>query len=69
MPGVFAAGDVRLGSLQRVASAVGEGALVVQQVHEFLDQEGDGVMDPRASRTGVPAREGAHPQPAAPPGG
>ncbi|HTP50075.1 MAG TPA: FAD-dependent oxidoreductase [Anaeromyxobacteraceae bacterium] len=39
MPGVFAAGDVRLGSLQRVAAAVGEGAIVVQHVHEYLKRE------------------------------
>lgn len=35
-PGVFAAGDVRLGSIPRVASAVGEGAMVVKFVHEHL---------------------------------
>ena len=35
-PGVFAAGDVRCGSIKRVASAVGEGAMAVQFVHEFL---------------------------------
>jgi thioredoxin reductase (NADPH) len=35
-PGVFAAGDVRSGSVKRVASAVGEGAMAVQFVHEFL---------------------------------
>ncbi len=35
-PGVFAAGDVRLGSIPRVASAVGEGAMAVKFVHEFL---------------------------------
>ena len=34
--GVFAAGDVRSGSVKRVASAVGEGAMVVQLVHEYL---------------------------------
>jgi len=34
--GVFAAGDVRLGSTKRVASAVGEGAMAVQFVHEYL---------------------------------
>ena len=34
--GVFAAGDVRSGSVKRVASAVGEGAMVVQFVHEYL---------------------------------
>ncbi len=37
-PGVFAAGDVRAGSAKRVASAVGEGAMSVQFVHEYLKQ-------------------------------
>jgi len=37
-PGVFAAGDVRAGSVKRVASAVGEGAMAVQFVHEYLKQ-------------------------------
>ena len=35
-PGVFAAGDVRSGSVKRVASAVGEGAMAVQFVHQYL---------------------------------
>jgi thioredoxin reductase (NADPH) len=35
-PGVFAAGDVRSGSVKRLASAVGEGAMAVQFVHEYL---------------------------------
>jgi thioredoxin reductase (NADPH) len=35
-PGVFAVGDVRSGSVKRVASAVGEGAMAVQFVHEYL---------------------------------
>jgi thioredoxin reductase (NADPH) len=35
-PGVFAAGDVRSGSLKRVAAAVGEGSSAVRSVHEFL---------------------------------
>ena len=35
-PGVFAAGDVRAGSIKRVASAVGEGAMVVREIHEYL---------------------------------
>jgi thioredoxin reductase (NADPH) len=37
-PGVFAAGDVRSGSSKRVAAAVGEGAMSVQFVHEYLRQ-------------------------------
>jgi thioredoxin reductase (NADPH) len=36
VPGVFAAGDVRSGSVKRVASAVGEGALAVTLVHAHL---------------------------------
>jgi len=35
-PGVFAAGDVRSGSIKRVASAVGEGATAVRMIHEYL---------------------------------
>lgn len=36
VPGVFAAGDVRLDSMKRVASAVGEGAMAVHFVHRYL---------------------------------
>jgi thioredoxin reductase (NADPH) len=36
VPGVFAAGDVRAGAINRVASAVGEGAMAVKLVHEYL---------------------------------
>ena len=36
LPGVFAAGDVRYRSIKRVASAVGEGSIAVQLVHEYL---------------------------------
>lgn len=36
VPGVFAAGDVRLNSMKRVASAVGEGAMAVYLVHRYL---------------------------------
>ena len=35
-PGVFAVGDVRAGSVKRVASAVGEGSVVVQAIHARL---------------------------------
>jgi thioredoxin reductase (NADPH) len=35
-PGVFAAGDARAGAMNRVASAVGEGAMVVRFVHDYL---------------------------------
>ena len=37
VPGVFAAGDIRAGSMKRVASASGEGASVVPLVHSWLD--------------------------------
>ena len=36
VPGVFAAGDLRAGAMNRVASAVGEGAMAVRMVHEYL---------------------------------
>jgi thioredoxin reductase (NADPH) len=36
VPGVFAAGDVRCGSANRVASAVGEGSIAIQMVHKYL---------------------------------
>lgn len=39
MPGVFAAGDVRHGSVKRLASAVGEGSVAIQHVHGLLAQE------------------------------
>ena len=38
VPGVFAIGDVRAGSVKRVASAVGEGSVVIQHVHHYLDE-------------------------------
>jgi thioredoxin reductase (NADPH) len=40
MPGVFAAGDVRSGSIKRVASAVGEGSMAVRLVHQYLTDAG-----------------------------
>jgi thioredoxin reductase (NADPH) len=41
LPGVFAIGDVRAGSVKRVASAVGEGAQVVAALHAFLAEAAD----------------------------
>jgi thioredoxin reductase (NADPH) len=38
MPGVFAVGDVRNGSVKRVAAAVGDGSVAVGFVHEYLAQ-------------------------------
>ena len=41
LPGVFAAGDVRSGSIKRVASAVGEGSMAVRLVHQHLADVGE----------------------------
>ena len=40
-PGIYAVGDVRSGSVKRVASGVGEGSVVVQAVHRFLHPTAD----------------------------
>ena len=39
MPGVFAVGDLRRRSVRRVASAVGEGAVAIQSVHQYLGDD------------------------------
>jgi thioredoxin reductase (NADPH) len=41
-PGVFAIGDVRAGSVKRVASAVGEGSMVISEIHHYLEKLKDG---------------------------
>jgi thioredoxin reductase (NADPH) len=47
VPGVFAVGDVRVGSVKRVGSAIGEGAQVVAALHQFLAENGVAkTMDP-----------------------
>jgi thioredoxin reductase (NADPH) len=58
LPGVFAAGDAREGSTKRVASAVGEGSVVIEQVHHLLDSARAGSSAPRreASRASVGSR-------------
>jgi len=38
VPGIFVAGDVRFGSVKRVASAVGEGSIAVQFIHHYLSE-------------------------------
>ncbi len=53
MPGVFAAGDVRQGSIKRVASAVGEGATTVRLIHQYLDI--NEARRSRSPRQAVPA--------------
>ncbi|MDQ2679137.1 MAG: FAD-dependent oxidoreductase, partial [Actinomycetota bacterium] len=44
LPGVFAGGDARHGSVKRVASAVGEGSIAVQFIHRYFAAEG---LEPR----------------------
>jgi thioredoxin reductase (NADPH) len=39
-PGIFAVGDVRAGSIKRVASSVGEGSVVISKIWKFLKQDG-----------------------------
>ncbi|WP_458085904.1 FAD-dependent oxidoreductase [Streptomyces malaysiensis] len=46
LPGVFAAGDVRSGSVKRVASAAGEGAMAVHHVHDHLGHTTAGLPGP-----------------------
>jgi thioredoxin reductase (NADPH) len=46
LPGVFAAGDVRRGSVKRVASAVGEGAATVPLIHRYLARAAAGQKTP-----------------------
>lgn len=60
LPGVFAAGDVRRGSVNRVASAVGEGAATFPLVHRYLARP-ESASDwptpvPRARRPRLTAR-------------
>jgi thioredoxin reductase (NADPH) len=50
MPGVFAAGDVRHGSMNRVASAVGEGSIAIRLVHELFAAQQDAGAETRADR-------------------
>jgi len=45
-PGIFAVGDVRAGSVKRVASSVGEGSVVISKVWEHLDRPAHGVTGP-----------------------
>ena len=52
LPGVFAIGDVRSGSVKRVAAAVGDGAQVVAALHRFLQKADSSAMAP--ARVGEP---------------
>jgi thioredoxin reductase (NADPH) len=38
LKGIYAVGDVRSGSVKRVASAVGEGSVVISEIHQYLAQ-------------------------------
>jgi thioredoxin reductase (NADPH) len=49
-PGIFAVGDVRAGSVKRVASAVGEGSVVLQWVHQYLSSTASNVTGSRTER-------------------
>jgi hypothetical protein len=49
-PGVFAASDVRAGSMKRVASAVGESATAVRMVHQYLGAAGSAPATARPGR-------------------
>ena len=41
LPGVFAVGDIRSGSVKRVAAAVGQGSVVVSSVHRWLTESNE----------------------------
>ena len=67
LPGIFAAGDVRRGSVKRVASAVGEGAATIPLVHRYLARAAAGRETshrraPTSTRTGLsrPPEDLAH---------
>jgi thioredoxin reductase (NADPH) len=54
VPGIFACGDVRFGSIKRVAAAVGEGSMTIALVHQYLKHAAD--------REAVPATPASAPQ-------
>jgi len=47
VPGIFAAGDVRHGSIKRVSSSVGEGSMAIAFVHQYLAEARERVASPR----------------------
>jgi pyruvate/2-oxoglutarate dehydrogenase complex dihydrolipoamide dehydrogenase (E3) component len=55
MPGVFAVGDVRHRSAKRVAAAVGEGAIAIQSIHDYLELRADHTMS-----SVTPPQEASH---------
>jgi hypothetical protein len=60
---VFAAGDVRFGSVKRIASAVGEGAVAVQEIEQYLAPGPQARPAPRATTDGPPRRDAAEQRP------
>jgi len=54
LPGVFAVGDVRRGSVKRVASSVGEGAIAVQLLHRYYEDRRQDPMDRREAQVKAP---------------
>jgi thioredoxin reductase (NADPH) len=59
MPGVFALGDVRSGSVKRVASAVGEGSAAVQEVRRYRTRLAESAQAEGERATGEPLPVGA----------
>jgi thioredoxin reductase (NADPH) len=57
VPRLFAVGDVRAGSVKRVASAVGEGSVVVSQLHRLLSEPADEASNEPSSK---PSNEPSH---------
>ncbi len=60
LPGVFAAGDVRHGSIKRVAAGVGEGSMAIAFAHQYLASDGLGQERVGAAGTENKKRERAH---------
>jgi thioredoxin reductase len=66
LPGVFAAGDIRRGSVKRVASAVGEGAAAIPLIHRYLAQAAAGrEPSPASTPAEDPSQHSAGARPAA----
>jgi thioredoxin reductase (NADPH) len=57
VPGVFAAGDVRAGSVKRIGSAVGQGAVAVAAISQYLDTLGDDERPLGLDEFDLPPRE------------
>ena len=66
VPGMFAVGDVRSNSVKRVASAVGEGSVVISDVHRYLaDHRNSFAVEPNSALAALRSASAATPlQPA-----